>query len=90
MRFDVIDGGRTVRLFWKQPKTNGGTKIINYEIIVTGEKREIRESTTKLSAGVTLTDNSRYEIRVCSINKIGKNENSCTTPREIKIGKGFC
>lgn len=75
-------------LFWSQPKKNGGSKIIGYEIIVTGEKGEkIRKSTTKLSAGVKLTDNKRYVIRVCSINKTRKTINSCTKPYEIERGK---
>ncbi len=86
---DITDSGRYVRLFWNQPRTNGGTNIISYEIIVTGGKRELRENTTELSAGVKSTDNSRYVIRVCSINKMGKTESSCTIPREIGAGKRF-
>ncbi|XP_028401185.1 titin-like isoform X2 [Dendronephthya gigantea] len=87
LNVQVTNGGRYVRLFWCQPKSDGGSTIIKYEVIVTGEdRREIRKSTTELSAGVTLTDKNRYEIRVCSVNKVEKLVNSsCTKPREIKI-----
>ena len=82
-----MDGGRPVRLYWNQPKENGGTKIIGYEIVVTGEKDETRKSTATLAADVKLNDNKRYVIRVCSINKTRKTMNSCTKPYEIERGK---
>ena len=87
LRVEKIDGGGSVRLYWNQPKENGGSKIIGYEIVVTGEKGEIRKSTTTLAADVKLNDNKRYVIRVCSLNKTRKIVNSCTKPYEIERGK---
>ena len=87
LRVDNTDGDDFVQLFWKQPRENGGTKVIGYEIIVRGNKRETRKSTTKLSAGVKLSNNNRYVIRVCSLNKIGRLESSCATADEINIGE---
>ena len=52
-----------------------------------GDKRETRKSTSELSAGVTLSGDSRYIIRVCSLNKIGRLESSCATADEVNIGK---
>ena len=87
LRVKNTDGDGFVRLYWKQPKENGGTKVIGYEIIVRANKQETRKSTTKLSAGVKLSDGNRYIIRVCSLNKIGRLESSCATADEISIAQ---
>ena len=90
LRVDYDDGGSFV-LYWAPPKRYGGAKVIKYEVVaVRGGNIETKRETPDLTARVTLRDNNRYKIYVCSINMIGKNDSSCTASREINISELFC
>ena len=72
----------TIKVSWKRPEHDGGSKITSYIVQVSPTlleewvtKVQVRESTFQCTIA-ELVENSRYDVRVIAVNALGDGEPS--------------